>query len=1129
VTFGGAVGGTTPLTKLQTKGLGITAINGGSIKTTGKQEYDDVVTLGANTAITIAATNTVTFSSTIDGAFSLSVETLSGLVQFGGSIGSTTPLVSLTTGNTTRVEIFGESLGESIATTGAQTYNDDVTINKDTLIQSTVAGDINFMKDVSGLDNLIVNTAGTTTFGSPGSLLASVTTDAPGATVIAGNMQTTGAQTYKDSITLGGNATVTGTTVTFDGKITGGNNSLAVVGNAVFGDAAADSVTGVTDLSVTGTTTINTDTITTSKTQTYSDNVTLGANVAVITLKSLGPGLSGNINFKAKIDGPASLILNTAGTTTFGGDVGIGTFLAGLTTDVGGTTQIDGGHIAAAVQTYNDAVVLGANTTFNATGSITFNGTVDGAFDLQSFDTGATTFNGTVGGMTPLVNLILNADGSTHINADITTTGNHSYLNQVFVQNVVTHLVTLKGNFVQFGNFSSLNGAVAGESLTIIAAAGVPFNGVVGNAQPLKNLTVTANDGAVSAAGNITLTGDLKFSATETVVPTTNNVTIAAGIVVQAANIRLEAGDSILVSGNLSATAGTMKIDLASLDNVGVTDIAAAGTTTTGSLIAVTGKLSGLTITITGSSQDDDVNLNLAGVTSANPVTINAGAGDLSRAANIRRHGVVAAGRPYFQPGINSVAGNIDDQVTLDDIAFVPAVSTAVVKYAISGNQILRDGVAKVTYASIEQFGLKTGANHNDIVVNMGAGLPNMLQLDGGGGSDNRFQVIGTAAADDISIGDNPSTLIVGGVPLHAQFELKNLNRMWIQGLGGNDTIDNISHVPALLDGGAGNDVINNIVDDPNSKFTLNAKKIAQSTPQQVSLVLGNLGSDKLFTGAGIRDNSQPANPLNTALKDFSDTGITFLMGDHQATKVGGVYKFSQVADANNVAIKDSYFSSSGALRHGFVSIGKDNAAQGIFAYGAGNSVKFSNTISWLKAQIFVQAGLTNLITALAKQISFYEDDVKPGVGEAPPDEPDTSGNIPALSAAIDVDRDGEITPLDALLIINDLNSRGSHAAPPLPLDDSGDDSLSAALNFDIDQDGEVAPIDSLLVINALNLLSDNANDVVNAVAADVASATASESSNTVVSTPSQPTFTSQDLILLLSASNSQSQQRRTI
>jgi hypothetical protein len=182
-----------------------------------------------------------------------------------------------------------------------------------------------------------------------------------------------------------------------------------------------------------------------------------------------------------------------------------------------------------------------------------------------------------------------------------------------------------------------------------------------------------------------------------------------------------------------------------------------------------------------------------------------------------------------------------------------------------------------------------------------------------------------------------------------------------------------------------------------------------------------------------------------------------------------------------------------------------------------------------LKAQIFVKAGLTDLLTALGKQVSFYEDDVKPGLGEAPPEEADTSGNIPALSAALDVDRDGEIAPVDALLIINDLNTRGSHSAPPLTLDDSADDSLSAALNFDIDQDGEIAPIDSLLVINALNLLADDSHDVVSDAAADVASATTSDSSNAFSSTTSQPAYTSHDLIMLLLSSNSQSQQRRIV
>jgi len=75
-----------------------------------------------------------------------------------------------------------------------------------------------------------------------------------------------------------------------------------------------------------------------------------------------------------------------------------------------------------------------------------------------------------------------------------------------------------------------------------------------------------------------------------------------------------------------------------------------------------------------------------------------------------------------------------------------------------------------------------------------------------------------------------------------------------------------------------------------------------------------------------------------------------------------------------------------------------------------------------------------------------------------------------------------------------------------------------------------VAPIDSLLVINALNLLADSFPMMPSAMwPADVANATASESSNAGASTPSQPAFTSHDLILLLAASNSQSQQRRTI
>ncbi len=62
-----------------------------------------------------------------------------------------------------------------------------------------------------------------------------------------------------------------------------------------------------------------------------------------------------------------------------------------------------------------------------------------------------------------------------------------------------------------------------------------------------------------------------------------------------------------------------------------------------------------------------------------------------------------------------------------------------------------------------------------------------------------------------------------------------------------------------------------------------------------------------------------------------------------------------------------------------------------------------------------------------------------------------------------DVNDDGLVSPLDVLLIINELNRigsgplvppSGSHVPPPY---------------FDVSGDGEVTPIDALLVINALN------------------------------------------------------------
>ncbi len=73
---------------------------------------------------------------------------------------------------------------------------------------------------------------------------------------------------------------------------------------------------------------------------------------------------------------------------------------------------------------------------------------------------------------------------------------------------------------------------------------------------------------------------------------------------------------------------------------------------------------------------------------------------------------------------------------------------------------------------------------------------------------------------------------------------------------------------------------------------------------------------------------------------------------------------------------------------------------------------------------------------------------------------PSSVRRFPGLPDPLDVSQDGEITALDAVLIINFLNALG-------PYDDQ------FAL-FDVNRDGHVTPLDALLIINSLNARSAN-------------------------------------------------------
>ena len=104
----------------------------GAFTTTGAQTFGDAVTLAGGTTLTSSGNHDITFNSTVNGARALAVNT-TGTTTFGGSVGTTTALTSLTTdsGGTTALN------GGAVTTSGNQTYNDAVTMNQFTTVTST--------------------------------------------------------------------------------------------------------------------------------------------------------------------------------------------------------------------------------------------------------------------------------------------------------------------------------------------------------------------------------------------------------------------------------------------------------------------------------------------------------------------------------------------------------------------------------------------------------------------------------------------------------------------------------------------------------------------------------------------------------------------------------------------------------------------------------------------------------------------------------------------------------------------------------------------------------------------------------------------------------------------------------
>ena len=318
-----------------------------------------------------------------------------------------------------------------------------------------------------------------------------------------GTVTTTGEQKYAGALELGADVTFTASKITFSATVDG-SKALTIAGsaptefNGVVGNTAP-----LTSLTTgTGLTTINAASIKTSGNQEYKDAVTLSENTALT---------ASDVKFDSTVDGAKTLTIAGAASTEFNGIVGGTTPLTALTTGTG-LTKIDTTSVkTSSMQEYEGSVLLNKNTSLEAS-SVTFEGTLDGAYSLTLAGATVQKFSGVVGGTTALTSLTTGTGLTTIDTASLKTSGIQTYKGAVSLNkntSLEASLATFEG---------TLDGAY---SLTLAGTAAQKFSGIVGGTTALSSLTTgtgttTINTSSIKTNGIQTYKGKVILNTDST-------------------------------------------------------------------------------------------------------------------------------------------------------------------------------------------------------------------------------------------------------------------------------------------------------------------------------------------------------------------------------------------------------------------------------------------------------------------------------------------------------------------------------------------------------------------------------------------------------------------------------------
>jgi hypothetical protein len=561
----------------QSAGSGTTTFNG-AVDTNGA---GGVNLTGANLAVnnTITTTNggTVTVSETGTANFAAA-----GDISADGA-------VSLTAGGgiTTAGDIT--TTNDNITFASATTLSGNVTLN-------AASGNLAFNSTLGGPFSLQANSTGTTTFGGAvgGSALASLTTDAGGTTAInGGSVNTTGAQTYNDALTIdaaGNTTTLTGTNLTFASTVrstTDGQDALIATGSGTtaFNGAVGDNGQRLAALTANGggTTTVNGD-VTTTGAQTYTDATRIDSDLVLATTNSA-------VSFATTLDSQSGetndLTINTgSGAATFGGAIGgtvggdFGTLTINNSAGAGvalPATTAQTLNLTTAGPVTDSGVITVAGTTTIAAGAGS-NITLDNAnnfgtviitsannvqlVDTNALDLGASTVAGTLGltaGSHITQSGVLNVTGTTTFTM---TSAGSDILLDTQANDLGANAPILAGTVANIRDLT-LRNTNAAAKVPVISPAITNLSGLTG----LRNFTLIYNNTGIALPG-LTASGTMTINAGGAIID--NGPSVVPGLSILNAN-----GFDIILDENNNF--GTVQLAGAAITLFNVSSINLAG------------------------------------------------------------------------------------------------------------------------------------------------------------------------------------------------------------------------------------------------------------------------------------------------------------------------------------------------------------------------------------------------------------------------------------------------------------------------------------------------------------------------------------------------------------------------